>query len=259
VGIALSEAARCRGVVKLAWAALVTVAAALAGACDDSSNGGGVMSSTTITVATTTTTSAAECRTFEDCPGPGDCECQSGMCACVTLPTSSTSMTTSTLAIDQCFSDGDCFDFGIDCSCESYICHCTGQITAEIEFELLSDVPVGALQLQIDYAAADDVFRGTDDLVKCQSFTDAIASFNDDENARIVTAGFISLTGIGGSGAQRFMRCTVEVIGEPPVVEEYTITVTDAADVNVVPITPLPVVRISGIDVAGTGLVRAAF
>jgi hypothetical protein len=61
----------------------------------------------------------------------------------------------------------------------------------------------------------------------------------------------LSLTGIGGSGALPLMDCILLARGELPVPSDFTVTVTDAADVNVVPIVPLPEVRISRIAAEG--------
>jgi hypothetical protein len=221
--------------VKLVWVALVTLAAALSGACDESSDGTGSVA--------TTTTVAPECATFEDCEGPGDCECQSGTCACVTLPTVTTTSTT----YGECSGDNECSDAGVDCFCEFATCHCAyGLVTITLVVD--SDVPLGALQITIGYAGIDEDFLGTGDQVECEDLTSSLSSFNDDETARVVTAGFVSIGGFGGNGPLPLLECRLQESGEPPEAADFNITVVDAADVSVTPVNPLPIVRVSRID-----------
>lgn len=126
-----------------------------------------------------------------------------------------------------------------------------------MEVELVSDVPVGALQLEIGYAGlVDDSFVGSGPSVDCRSLVAQFGvfdAFNDHEDLRIVSAAFISLTGIGGGGPLELMRCALHVGGNLPTAEDFSIVVTDASDLDLAPLVPPPLVRISRIELTGGG------
>jgi hypothetical protein len=84
-------------------------------------------------------------------------------------------------------------------------------------------------------------------MVECSQLNDSLASFNDDD-AGVLTAGFISLTGFGGNGAQVLMRCRVisTSLDQQPIPEDFAIQVIDATDIDLVAV--VPVVSISLID-----------
>jgi len=167
---------------------------------------------------------------------------------------STTSTSSTTVPAGECVDDGECFHVGIDCYCSFNTCHCAAS-QAEIEIELVSDVPVGALQLEIGYGSlVDDSFMGSGPSVDCRSLVapfGAFHAFNDHEDLRIVSAAFISLTGIGGTGPLGLMRCVLQVGGDLPRAEDFSIVVADASGLDLAPLVPPPLVRVSRIELDG--------
>jgi hypothetical protein len=221
-------------VLALVHALCLALVAVLSAGCDgDDSRRASTPTSTSTTSSTTTTSTTA-----------------------ITTQVSTTTSTSSTtVPAGECVDDSDCFHSGIDCYCSFNTCHCAAS-RAEMELELVSDVPVGALQLEIGYAGLDDYFVGAGALVECDSLVaqfGAFHAFNDHEGLEVVSAAFISLTGIGGTGALGLMRCALHVGGDLPTAGDFAIVVTDASDVDLAPLDPPPLVEISRIELSGGG------
>ena len=172
-----------------------------------------------------------------------------------TTTTTTISTSTTTIPTGACLDDSDCVDAGVDCFCEFSTCHCAAS-QADVELELVSNVAIGALQLELGYQSVDGSFVGSGATVECESLViqfGVFAAFNDDEVSRVVNAAFVSLTGIGGNGSLGLMRCVLRVAGELPTAGDFAIVVTDASDVNLAPVEPLPLVRVSRIELSGGG------
>jgi hypothetical protein len=170
-------------------------------------------------------------------------------------PTTTSSTSSTTVPGGECVGDDECFDFGIDCYCSFSTCHCSAS-QAELDLELVSDVPIGALQLEIGYESIGDSFVGSGGAVECVSLvtqSGTFSAFNDHEDLRRVSAAFINLTGIGGVGPLALMRCLLQVGGVLPTASDFTIVVTDASEIDLSPVDPPPVVRVSRIELAGGG------
>ena len=155
--------------------------------------------------------------------------------------------TTTTTLPGDCVYDFDCDDVGVGCYCSFNVCHCSLDFRlVDVDFELLSPVPFGALQVAIAYAAPGVEFQGNDDQVRCTSLVEALSSFNDDAEADVLSAGFISLLGVGGATPVPLMSCVLVVRSDfEPTVGHFTVGVIDASDVNVVPIIPPPTVTVA--------------
>jgi len=111
------------------------------------------------------------------------------------------------------------------------------------------------LQLEIGYQSIGDSFVGSGSAVECVSLvaSGTFAAFYDHDESRVVSAAFINLAGIGGDGALGLMRCGLAVGGVLPTASDFTIVVTDVSDVDLVPVDPPPLVRVSRIEITGGG------
>jgi hypothetical protein len=113
----------------------------------------------------------------------------------------------------------------------------------DIGFNLVEAVNVGALQFTVGYSGAPGGFDGAADQVQCTDATGSLASFNDDEASTTLSAGFISLGGF--TGPRLVATCNFTSTGAAPVPGNFTITVVDAAQPDLTPITPLPTINVT--------------
>jgi hypothetical protein len=114
-----------------------------------------------------------------------------------------------------------------------------------IGFVMAEAVNVGALQFAVDYAGAPGGFNGAADTVACTDQTGSLASFNDIEASSTLNAGFISLGGFSGPD-KLLANCTfTQTGGSAPVPGDFAVTVTDATDPSLNPITPFPTVNVT--------------
>jgi hypothetical protein len=111
---------------------------------------------------------------------------------------------------------------------------------------------IGALQFETLYGSAPGDFNGSDDFVECDDLTGSLASFNDDDVARKLTAGFINLAGF--TTPRSVMTCNFcPVAGSvrDPVPADFTVNVIDATDPALTPVTAD--VTVSAVDCTGGG------
>jgi hypothetical protein len=113
----------------------------------------------------------------------------------------------------------------------------------DITFNLVEAVTVGALQFSVNYSGAPGGFDGAADTVQCTDSTSSLASFNDNEATTTLTAGFINLGGF--TGPRAVATCNFTSTGAAPVAGDFTVTVEDAAQPDLTPITPLPTINIT--------------
>lgn len=100
-----------------------------------------------------------------------------------------------------------------------------------------STAPLGALQISLDYSAAAGGFQGSGPLVECSNLAqDAFLSVNDHERDSRLLLGAITLNGF--VAPLDIARCTF--VGtdpsNPPVAEDFVLTVTDSSDTRSNPV-----------------------
>jgi hypothetical protein len=118
-----------------------------------------------------------------------------------------------------------------------------GGSTFTIGFDLVEAVNIGALQFSVDYSGAPGGFDGAADTVSCSDKTGSLASFNDNEGTTTLSAGFINLGGF--TGPRQVATCAFTSTGTAPVAGDFTVTVEDAAQPDLTPISPLPTINVT--------------
>lgn len=119
-----------------------------------------------------------------------------------------------------------------------------GGATFRIDFAMADAVTVGALQFEVDYAGANGGFNGSADTVQCTKDNGDLVTFNDDEaNTNLIQA-FVSLAGFAGPNAA-LSHCTFTSNGGTPAASAFVVTVKDATDPNLAPISPLPTINVT--------------
>jgi hypothetical protein len=100
---------------------------------------------------------------------------------------------------------------------------------------------VGALQFEVQYATAGGQFVGTADSVDCDSPIPggAFVTFNDEDATTTLNFAAVALAGF--SGPLQVARCTFDAPVAPSPAA-FVITVVDASDTALAPITPFPTV-----------------
>ncbi|HXC52580.1 MAG TPA: hypothetical protein VN634_16985 [Candidatus Limnocylindrales bacterium] len=118
--------------------------------------------------------------------------------------------------------------------------------TCTLTYRMTTDVTAGGLSWETDYAGTDGGFRGKGSAVKCDSIVPgALAAFSDNDHARVLSSGLVSLSGIDGPAD--LVECKFDVVTEP-LISDFDITVTEATDVDVNPIRPFPAIIIKSLD-----------
>jgi hypothetical protein len=101
---------------------------------------------------------------------------------------------------------------------------------------------VGALQFEVAYGGAGGQFVGTADSVDCDSALSAggaFVTFNDEDGTTTLNFAAVALAGF--SGPTNVARCTFDAPAQPNA-GDFVITVVDASDTALAPITPFPTV-----------------
>jgi hypothetical protein len=104
-----------------------------------------------------------------------------------------------------------------------------------ITFGVTNTVTLGALQYDTNYASAPGTFDGAGATADCQDLTGSIASFNDVEASSTLTSGLISVSGI--VAPRDIVTCNFTPSGGTPVAGDFAITVIDATDPSLNPVT----------------------
>jgi cysteine-rich repeat protein len=109
-----------------------------------------------------------------------------------------------------------------------------------VVFVLSDERTHGALQVDIDYAAAGGSFSMSPGGTACSTLVrDTIASYNDDPDAHRLQMGFISLGGF--AGPRDLARCRY-YSDDDAIPAAFAISVADAAHPDLTPIVPPPAV-----------------
>jgi cysteine-rich repeat protein len=99
--------------------------------------------------------------------------------------------------------------------------------TCEVALRLDNNVTAGAIQLTIDYSIADGSWKPTSNGIAC--YADApntLAPFVDDPVTRVVTASFVSLTGI--QGPRKIAHCYFIDTGLDAIAQDFVVFVDEA-------------------------------
>jgi hypothetical protein len=130
------------------------------------------------------------------------------------------------------------------------------EFNCRILFRLADDVTLGSLQYDTDYSNAPGGFLGVGAQVECSDLVeDSIASFNDCETddcqffpakEDTLITGIIVLDGF--TGPTNIAECTFRASGTAPEASDFAITVTEASEPDLDPVSPLPGVIITEID-----------
>ena len=115
-----------------------------------------------------------------------------------------------------------------------------------VEFDLDDPVALGSLQFNVDYLNAPGEFDGSGSGVQCQGVVPfAFTSSQDRDGNRVLTTAVISLAGF--SGPITVTRCDFSADFEP-IASDFQITVTDAADTNIIKLNPYPSMSVGTIS-----------
>ncbi|HYC55624.1 MAG TPA: DUF4215 domain-containing protein [Candidatus Binatia bacterium] len=112
--------------------------------------------------------------------------------------------------------------------------------TGTIVFWMQETRPLAALQLEIEYGSTGGDFLGTNGDVACRSLVaqgDVISAFNDNEEARMLGVGLVSLAEF--SGIVDLFQCEFEMPEERDGVR-FLVRVVDVSDANFEPLDPPP-------------------
>jgi len=118
-----------------------------------------------------------------------------------------------------------------------------------VTFGLQDAVTLASLQLTVDYSAAGGTFEGDGAAVVCEALIPAFPSFADDDANQILNAAFISLGGF--TGPIPVARCSFVADFDAPLPGDFVVTVTDASDPLLQPISPLPSVAVTSVFCVG--------
>lgn len=191
-------------------------------------------------------TSCEDCDNGIDDDGNGDTDCDDENCsndpACSNTTTSTTSSTVTITSTSTT---------NTTTTSTSTTTTLGGPVvTCTIFLRLADDATLGSLQFDVDYSDAPGSFAGTGGDVECASLiSGALASFNDKEDQDTLTAGIISLSGF--TGPVNVADCTFTA-SVPVTPADFTVTVTEASDPDLNPVTPTPgVVVVSPIECVG--------
>jgi hypothetical protein len=119
-----------------------------------------------------------------------------------------------------------------------------------ITWSVTNAVTLGALQFVTDYSSTLGDFRGAFDTVECDDLTGSLASFNEDDSQRTLTAGFVSIGGF--TAPLDVMTCNLLIDVDKPIpsASYFGVTVIDATDTSVHPVQAD--VAVTAVDCTGT-------
>ncbi len=200
-------------------------------------------------------TSCEDCGNNRDDDGDGltDCEdpaCMSDpLCMPTTLPSTSTSTTTtSSSTTTTTVSTTTSSTTTVTSTSTTTSTTVPFNLTCPLTFALDDAVTLGALQFSVDYSSAPGVIVGSGatpnqgGTVECAALVpSSVTSFNDTDATSNLTVGIIHLTGF--TGPTDLAECTMRAQIDP-VPADFSISVTDAADVNLVQLVPVPGVSV---------------
>jgi hypothetical protein len=184
---------------------------------------------------------------LEDCQDPN---CRNSP-ECTITTTTSTTSTTNTL-------DTTTTTNTTSTTVTTTTTNTTDQFNCTLIFRLADDVTLGSLQWDTDYDNSPGFFLGEGGQVDCDSLVqDALAAFNDCDTAscpefaqkeNVLDSGIIALDGF--TGPLNLSECRFRT-SVTPVPSDFVLTVTEASDPDLNPISPLPDVVITEIDCEG--------
>jgi hypothetical protein len=112
------------------------------------------------------------------------------------------------------------------------------------------DVPLDALQFDVDYAQADGAFLGQGQTTDCSFALPLVngvaAAFNNKPGDRVLTAAVIGLRAF--DAPYGIIHCRFDYVTSPPTADEFEITVVDATNIWFLPVVPTPTVVVSAIQ-----------
>jgi len=118
-----------------------------------------------------------------------------------------------------------------------------------LEFSLTDAVTLGSLQWEIDYATAPGEFVGSGEAVQCvNKVTTALGMKQDKDAERKVVTALISLAGFAGPSVLSECQFLADVV---PDVNDFVITVIDAANPSLQPVNPPPNIVLSSVTCVG--------
>jgi hypothetical protein len=106
-----------------------------------------------------------------------------------------------------------------------------------VTWRVTNAITLGALQFTTDYSNAGGSFLGEADTVDCMDLSGSLATFNDDEAQARLNAGFINLGGIMAPASVARCRFFASLSDHDPDASEFTVTVVDATDPSLNPVT----------------------
>jgi hypothetical protein len=177
---------------------------------------------------------------FEDCEDPNcsnspQCSITSTTSTTSTTNTIDTTTTTNTTSTTVSSTTSTTLDGGND-------------VTCRLLFRLTDDVTLGSLQWDTDYGNAPGTMLGQGSQVECDSLVpESISSFNDCDTANCtffpakedtLISGIVAVEGF--SGPLNLSECTFTG-SIAPEASDFTVTVTEASDVNLDPVADVSV------------------
>jgi len=112
-----------------------------------------------------------------------------------------------------------------------------------ISFTMADAVTIGALQFTVNYAAANGEFDGLAGAVACTKAAGDLVTFNDEDANKTLNQAYVSLSGFSGPNVL-LANCNFTSNGGTPAPSDFVVTVQDATDPAVTPISPLPTINV---------------
>lgn len=123
-------------------------------------------------------------------------------------------------------------------------------LSCPIDFRVTTSASLGSLQYDVDYAAADGYFAGSASNVDCTPLVGSLTGINDCDTPtgcstrpfRTLRAALVSTTPIATPAS--VTRCTFKTTGSTPTADDFDITVTDASEPDLDPVTVTMVAQV---------------
>ncbi len=135
--------------------------------------------------------------------------------------------------------------------------HPEGPASCDVTISVTSAERFGALQFDVYYSAARPTglggFEGTADRVTCShasGISGSLVTYNDDEAARTLRVGVVSLTGVAAPTDIVTCRYLVDAV-MAPVPEDFAVTLIDAVDSTFTALTPTLLLTVTDCHGAG--------